>query len=216
VLRWPGTRFAIVSTIRHDARDLALDLLEQDRHLAGVSSLTAGQRTRGYLAGLGINRGVQLAPGPASSAVLLAVPLALSEQLQTRAVEQQVQGTVWGTLRPAIGEAATTPAPDPMGAIGSTPLSGRVKLLNHPLGSDHASLLSSTKEHAAVRTDLNAIFVSLELSRSTWVITSLAPGGGEKMSKHPVRSGDISSHPTAPTAIRRRLRRRRARSHQMA
>src|SRR5215210_7966677 len=48
-------------------------------------------------------------------------------------------------------------------------------------------------EHAAVRTDLNAIFVSLELSRSTWVITSLSPGGGEKMSKHSVRSGDIAA-----------------------
>src|SRR4051794_3140559 len=48
-------------------------------------------------------------------------------------------------------------------------------------------------EHAAIRTDLNAIFVSLELSRSTWVITSLAPGGGEKMSKHSVRSGDIAA-----------------------
>src|SRR5918912_83675 len=42
-------------------------------------------------------------------------------------------------------------------------------------------------------TDLNAIFVSLELSRSTWVITSLAPGGGEKMSKHAVPSGDIAA-----------------------
>jgi transposase len=48
-------------------------------------------------------------------------------------------------------------------------------------------------KHAAIRTDLNAIFVSLELSRSTWVITSLAPGGGEKMSKHAVRSGDIAA-----------------------
>jgi transposase len=48
-------------------------------------------------------------------------------------------------------------------------------------------------EHTAVRTDLNAIFVSLELSRSTWVITSLAPGGGEKMSKHAVPSGDIAA-----------------------
>src|SRR3712207_2231244 len=48
-------------------------------------------------------------------------------------------------------------------------------------------------EHAAVRTDLNAIFVSLELSRSTWVITSLAPGSGEKMSKHSVPSGDIAA-----------------------
>ena len=33
---------------------------------------------------------------------------------------------------------------DPMGAIGSTPLSGRVGVLNHPLGSGHASPLSST------------------------------------------------------------------------
>src|SRR4051795_12788902 len=48
-------------------------------------------------------------------------------------------------------------------------------------------------EHAAIRTDLKAIFVSLELSRSTWIITSLAPGGGEKMSKHSVPSGDIAA-----------------------
>jgi transposase len=47
-------------------------------------------------------------------------------------------------------------------------------------------------EHTAIRTDLKAIFVSLELSRSTWVITSLAPGG-EKMSKHAVPSGDIAA-----------------------
>src|SRR5215204_6086862 len=48
-------------------------------------------------------------------------------------------------------------------------------------------------EHTAVRTDLKAIFVSLELSHSTWVITSLAPGGGEKMSTHAVPSGDIAA-----------------------
>jgi transposase len=34
--------------------------------------------------------------------------------------------------------------------------------------------------------------VSLELSRSTWLITSLSPGSGEKMSKHSVHGGDIS------------------------
>ena len=44
----------------------------------------------------------------------------------------------------------------------------------------------------AIRTDLGAIFVSLELSRSTWLITSLSPGGGEKMSKHTVSSGDVA------------------------
>ena len=43
----------------------------------------------------------------------------------------------------------------------------------------------------AIRTDLGAIFVSLELSRSTWLITSLSPGGGEKMSKQVVR-GDVA------------------------
>jgi transposase len=44
----------------------------------------------------------------------------------------------------------------------------------------------------AVQVSLAAIFVSLELSRSTWLITSLVPGGGGKMSKHSVRSGDVA------------------------
>jgi transposase len=45
---------------------------------------------------------------------------------------------------------------------------------------------------AAIRTDLGAIFVSMELSKSTWLITSLSPGGGEKMSRHAVAGGDIA------------------------
>src|SRR5260370_39441519 len=45
---------------------------------------------------------------------------------------------------------------------------------------------------AAIRTELGAIFVSLELSRRTWLITSLSPGGGEKMSKHSVPAGGVS------------------------
>ena len=44
----------------------------------------------------------------------------------------------------------------------------------------------------AIRTDLGAIFVSLELSRSKWLITSLSPGGGEKMSKQVMRGGDVA------------------------
>lgn len=44
-----------------------------------------------------------------------------------------------------------------------------------------------------VHTTLGAIFISLELSRSTWVITSLLPDGGEKMSKHSLRAGDVAS-----------------------
>ena len=47
-------------------------------------------------------------------------------------------------------------------------------------------------EQAAIRVDLGAIFVSMELSRSTWLITSLSPGAGEKMSKHGMPSGDAA------------------------
>ncbi len=45
----------------------------------------------------------------------------------------------------------------------------------------------------AIRTDLAAIFVSLELARSTWLITSLSPGNGEKLSKHSVVAGDVTA-----------------------
>ena len=43
----------------------------------------------------------------------------------------------------------------------------------------------------AIRTDLGAIFVSMELSRRALLITSLSPGAGEKMSKHTVPAGDV-------------------------
>jgi transposase len=45
----------------------------------------------------------------------------------------------------------------------------------------------------AIQTKLAAIFVSLELSRSVWLITFLSPGFGEKMSKHSVPAGDVSA-----------------------
>jgi transposase len=48
------------------------------------------------------------------------------------------------------------------------------------------------EDRTAIRADLGAIFVSRELSRSTWLITSLSPGGGEKMSKHSVPGGDVA------------------------
>ena len=45
---------------------------------------------------------------------------------------------------------------------------------------------------SAIDTKLSAIFVSLELSRISWVITSMLPGGGDKMSKHVLRAGDVA------------------------
>ena len=43
----------------------------------------------------------------------------------------------------------------------------------------------------AIRTQFGAIFVSLELSRSKWVLTSLSPGDGEKMSQYSLAAGDV-------------------------
>jgi transposase len=52
--------------------------------------------------------------------------------------------------------------------------------------------LDAREETAAIRTHFGAIFVSLELSRSHWLITSLSPGGREKMSRHSVPAGDVA------------------------
>jgi transposase len=47
---------------------------------------------------------------------------------------------------------------------------------------------------SAIRTELGAIFVSLELSRRAWLVASLSPGSGEKMSnnKHSVPASEVS------------------------
>ena len=46
---------------------------------------------------------------------------------------------------------------------------------------------------AAIQTHITAIFISLELSRKVWLVTSLSPGAGEKMSKHCVPAGDVAA-----------------------
>jgi transposase len=56
-----------------------------------------------------------------------------------------------------------------------------------PTTTDRAEAPSAIQAHLA------AIFISLELSRSIWLVTSLSPGAGEKMSKHSVRAGDVAA-----------------------
>jgi hypothetical protein len=76
---------------------------------------------------------------------------------------------------------------------GSDRFPGQVKGLLPPILELTMNITTDQPEApTAIRTDLGAIFVSLELSRSSWLITSLSPGGGEKMSKHTVRGGDVS------------------------
>ena len=52
---------------------------------------------------------------------------------------------------------------------------------------------ASSAKPTTIRTDLGAIFVSMELSRSKWLITSISPGSGEKMSRHCVTAGDVAA-----------------------
>ena len=60
---------------------------------------------------------------------------------------------------------------------------------------------------AAIRTDLGAIFISLELSKSTWLITALAPGS-EKMSRHSVAGGDLAGLFACFSELRRKAQAR--------
>ena len=77
------------------------------------------------------------------------------------------------------------------GEVDSDRRSGRVRLRPPTLETTMQTVADRPEAPNAIRNDLGVIFISLELSRSTWLITSLSPDGGEKMSKHSVPAGDI-------------------------
>ncbi|MGO7762862.1 IS110 family transposase [Rhizobium ruizarguesonis] len=54
--------------------------------------------------------------------------------------------------------------------------------------------------------DLGAIFVSLELSKSTWLVTALSPGS---KTRHTVSGGDIAGLFTCFVALRQKVKRRK-------
>ena len=72
---------------------------------------------------------------------------------------------------------------------------------------------SQSEAAAAIRVDLGAIFVSMELSRSKWLITSLVPGGGQRMSKHWVEAGDLAGLLARFWAIRDKVLARTGKSY---
>ena len=75
------------------------------------------------------------------------------------------------------------------------------------------SLDRSFTETAAIRSQLGAIFVSLELSRSTWLVTSLSPGSGEKLSKREIEAGDVSGLLARLAELRQKALTRTGTSH---
>ena len=74
-------------------------------------------------------------------------------------------------------------------------------------------LVNHTEASTAVRFDLAAIFVSLELSRSKWLLTSISPGAGEKMSKFTVEGGDVAALLARFSELQRKSRERTGQSY---
>lgn len=60
--------------------------------------------------------------------------------------------------------------------------------------------------------EFGAIFVSLELSKSTWLVTALSPGS-EKMSRHTVTGCDTADLSSCSAALRQKTQRRKNRLH---
>src|SRR5687767_11090153 len=72
--------------------------------------------------------------------------------------------------------------------------------------------VDQSEAHASIRGDLGVIFVSLELSKSTWLVTSLAPGSN-KMSRHSIPGGDIAGLLTVLADLRKKAQSRLRRYH---
>ncbi len=84
-------RLAIIGAVGGYRRDLARDLAEQRTDLGGIALLIGCQLGGKDLAGAGINREVELAPGPgAALAVLRDQPFAGAVNLQARGVDHHV------------------------------------------------------------------------------------------------------------------------------
>ena len=74
-------------------------------------------------------------------------------------------------------------------------------------------MFKAEKPETTIQTNLAAIFVSMELSRSTWLITSLLPGNGEKMSKHTIAAGNIAGLFDLFLKLRERSQAKTGRTH---
>ena len=70
----------------------------------------------------------------------------------------------------------------------------------------------SEESSSAVRTDLGAIFVSMELSQSKWLLTSLSPGNGEKLSNFMMPAGDVAGMLARLTELQRKAQSRTGQS----
>ncbi|CAH2406351.1 hypothetical protein MES5069_520077 [Mesorhizobium escarrei] len=64
-----------------------------------------------------------------------------------------------------------------------------------------------------VRKELEAIFISVELSKKTWLVTSISPGAGERLSRHTIPGGDIAGLLDRLGQLKRKARDRTGRDY---
>ena len=67
------------------------------------------------------------------------------------------------------------------------------------------------KAPAPIWVDLGAIFISMELSQSKWLITSLSPGSAQKLSKFTLTNGDVAGLLARFAELQRKAQARTAR-----
>jgi transposase len=68
----------------------------------------------------------------------------------------------------------------------------RLKLFHNRQAGEFSMLDTDRLGLDAIRVDLGAIFVSLELSVKRWLVTSLSPGAGEKALRRKLDGGDLA------------------------
>jgi hypothetical protein len=83
---------AIVRSICRHRRNVSADLIKEGRHFGDVADIVQRQFHCDNLMSVAVDTEMQLAPTPArADAVFLIEPFALAVNLQTRAVDQEVQ-----------------------------------------------------------------------------------------------------------------------------
>ena len=104
-------RLAVTGAVRNDAGDPSFHCRQQGRNLCDVAVILVCQDVHHDLTRFGIDSQTQLVPSPWLAAMPLGIPLALSENLQARAVQHGGNRPVMAdSTRQASGEAAATPA----------------------------------------------------------------------------------------------------------